>query len=112
MAIVLRDILVAIDCADYSFEKTVEVTNDIMPAEVIGYASLEHRSDRVYATLHLDKNETAYVDSYPIATFNTRDKTILSIVLSGSPNEDLRIEKIKDQELFQSSPGAGHAEME
>lgn len=112
MAIVLSDILVAINGAEYSFDKTVEVMNDASPAAVVGYASLEHRSDQLYATLHLEKDETAYLDKYPIISFDTTNKIVLSIILSAAPNEDVRIERIKDQELFQSSSGADHAEME
>ena len=110
MAITLSDILITINEADYGFTNPVKLTNET--SEVIGYAELEYRSDRIYATLHLEKDDTAYLNAFPEIVVNANNKSIESIVLSEQPNKDLPIERIKDQELFQSSSGADHADMQ
>jgi hypothetical protein len=110
MAIVLRDILVTIEEGNHRFNNPVTLTNEA--SDTIGYAELEHRSDRLYASLHLEKDDTEYLDAYPKVVVNEAGTSIQSIVLSQHPNEDIRIEKIKDQELFQSSSGADHADMQ
>lgn len=110
MAITLSDILVTINEADYGFTNPVKLAN--AATEVIGHAELEYRSDRIYATLHLETDYAAYLDAFPEIVVNTNNKLIESIVLSEQPNKDVRIERIKDQELFQSSSGADYADME
>ncbi len=111
MAIILRDILVTIDEADYTFANPLDLTNDASPSEIIGRAELEHRSDRIYASLYLEKDDTAYLDTYPKVIVDDTRKIIQSVALISNSNKDIRIERIKDQELFQSSSGAGNAEM-
>ena len=108
MPITLRDILIDIEHSDFRFENPVPLTDD--KGQHIGHAELEHRSDRIYAVLYFD-GEDSFVESYPTAVINFDDKIITSILLSSNPNKDTRIEKVIDQELFQASAGAGNADL-
>lgn len=109
MAIVLNDILVGISRADCSFKNPVALVAET--GSPIGSATLEHRSDRIYATLEIEDAGKPYTEYYPKAEIDIAQNIINSIMLSPDPNSDERIERIMDQELFQSSPGAANAEM-
>ena len=108
MPIILRDILVDINHADFQFENPLPLVNDAN--QNIGYAKLEHRSDRIYASLYLNADES-FTECFPKANFDSNKKVITSITLSTIPNEDVRIEKVIDQEMFQASAGADNADL-
>jgi len=71
---------------------------------------LEHYSDRLYTSLYLDGDES-FSECFPKANFDSNKKVITSITLSTIPNEDVRIEKVIDQEMFQASAGADNADL-
>ena len=108
MAIVLRDILIDINHADFQFENPLPIANDAN--QNIGHAELEHRSHRIYASLYL-KADDSLTECFPKANFDSNRKVITSISLSTIPNEDVRIEKVIDQEMFQASAGADNADL-
>ena len=108
MAIVLRDILIDINHSDFQYKNPVPLNDD--GQESIGHAELEHRSDRIYASIYIDTNGSL-TELYPKAIVDGNEKLITSIILSHSPNEDLRIERLVDQEIFQASAGADNAEL-
>ena len=109
MAIVLNDILVEINHADYSFENPVPLITENSSSGPVGYAELERRSDRIYATLHIEDETKPYTEYYLKADMDPGKEKIVSLHFTPNPNEDIRIERIMNQELFQSSAGADNA---
>ena len=111
MVLVLRDILVELNHADGNFENPVRLVTASHPSKPIGHAELEHKSDRIYATLYIEDDAEKYTDCFPKVEMDASGKKIIALSLSKKPNDDLRIETVIDQELFQSLAGADNAEL-
>jgi hypothetical protein len=84
MAIVLRDILIDINHADFQFENPLPIANDAN--QNIGHAELEHRSDRIYASLYL-QGDDSYTECFPKAKFDSNNKVITSILFPTIPTK-------------------------
>ena len=111
MSLVLRDILVELNCSNCHFANPVRLVAESNSSASIGYADLEHRSGGIYATLYIENDAETYADCFPKAEVDANSNKIVLLSLSKNPNKDLRIETVMDQELFQSSAGADNAEL-
>ena len=59
----------------------------------------------------IEEETNHYIEYYPDFQYDSAGKSIIAVNLLAHPNKDPRIEKITNQELFQSSSGASNTEM-